>query len=67
MNELKALCYELLARYEAERAWIAECFCKDEDEKTRQISADHNEFLDYKERIEKAAGEETDSFIGLTD
>lgn len=67
MNELKNLCYELLAKYASEKAWVADCFCKDDDERQKLAAADHNEILTYRERIESAAKSSDDEYIGLTD
>lgn len=67
MNELKNLCYELLAKYASEKAWVADCFCKDDQERQKLAEADHNEILTYRERIESAAKNSDDEYIGLTD
>lgn len=67
MNELKNLCYELLAKYASAKAWVADCFCKDEEERQRLAVADHSEILTYRERIESAAKSSDDEYIGLTD
>lgn len=67
MSELKNLCYELLAKYASEKAWVAECFCRGEDERKKRAADDQSEILAYKERIETASKAITDEFIGLTD
>lgn len=66
MQELKSICFELLAKYASEKAWIAECFCRNDSERADQARKDQSELLSYKNRIEKALSKE-DEFIGLTD
>lgn len=67
MSELKNLCYELLAKYASEKAWVADCFCKDDDERQKLAATDQSEILAYRERIESAAKSGDDEYIGLTD
>ena len=65
--DLRDICYELLAKYAAEKAWIAECFCNDEKEHAARAIEDQKEVLSYKERIERVAKGIEEEFVGLTD
>lgn len=67
MQGLKNICYELLAKYASEKAWVADCFCKDEGEHKDRAAADQAEILKYRDRIEAAAKTEDEEFIGLTE
>lgn len=67
MEELKNLCYELLAKYASAKAWISDMYCRTDEETQKQAVKDHDEVNYYRERIEAAANMMTDNYIGLTD
>ncbi len=67
MNELMNICYELLAKYACEKAWVSECFCRDDKESKARAEADQKEIAEYRMRIENAVFIAEDEYIGLTD
>lgn len=68
MEELTSLCYELLAKYIGERAWVTECFCQTDEERAVAAESDHSEMIKYRDKIEKIIKSDNhDEFIGLTE
>lgn len=67
MEDLINICYELLTKYAAERAWILDCFAQTDEERHKMAIDDHDEISSYKARIQRAAQTLEENYIGLTD